>query len=129
MLNDPLASALSKIMNAEKVGKQEVTIKPVSKVLKKVFEIMQDHHYLGEVKEEEDGKGNFFVINLLGKLNNCGSIKPRFSVTLDTYEKFEKRYLPARGFGFIIISTSQGMMTHEQAKEKKLGGKLIAYCY
>ena len=46
-----------------------------------------------------------------------------------TREKFEQRYLPAKSFGMLIISTSKGMLTNIQAKEKKIGGKLIAYCY
>ena len=32
-------------------------------------------------------------------------------------------------FGIILVSTPQGIMTHDQAKEKKTGGKLLAYCY
>ena len=68
-------------------------------------------------------------LDLIGKLNKCGTIKPRHSVTLNDYEKFEKRFLPARNFGVLLVSTSQGLMTHIQAKDKKIGGKLIAYCY
>jgi len=45
------------------------------------------------------------------------------------YEKFEKRYLPAKDFGMIIVSTNQGIMTHIEAKEKGLGGRLLAYVY
>ncbi|MDZ4226799.1 MAG: 30S ribosomal protein S8, partial [Candidatus Pacearchaeota archaeon] len=59
----------------------------------------------------------------------CGVVKPRFPVKLDEFEKFEKRYLPAKNFGIIIVSTSNGIMTHIEAKEKKLGGRLIAYIY
>ena len=44
-------------------------------------------------------------------------------------EKYEKRYLPAKQFGILIISTPKGLMTHVQAMDKKTGGKLIAYCY
>ena len=47
MLNDPLAAALSKIMNAEKIGRKEVEIKPASKIIKKVLELMNDNRYIG----------------------------------------------------------------------------------
>ena len=49
-------------------------------------------------------------------------VKPRFSFTKDNYEMFEKRYLPAKGFGLFIVSTSKGIMTHKEALEKKLKG-------
>ena len=44
-------------------------------------------------------------------------------------EKFERRFLPAKDFGIIIMSTDKGMMTNNEAKEKNLGGKLIAFVY
>ena len=65
----------------------------------------------------------------MGNLNKCGAIKPRYSVRKDGFEKFEKRYLPAKDFGIIFVSTPKGIMTHNGAKKKGLGGKLIAYCY
>ncbi|RLE45260.1 30S ribosomal protein S8 [Candidatus Woesearchaeota archaeon] len=129
MLNDPLASVLSHIKNYEKLGKSECICKPVSKLITKVLSIMQEHGYIGSFEEIDDGKGKVLKVNLLGKINDCGVIKPRFSVRLDTYEKVEKRFLIAKDFGFIVVSTSQGMMTHKEAKEKNIGGKAIAYCY
>jgi small subunit ribosomal protein S8 len=37
--------------------------------------------------------------------------------------------LPARNFGFLILTTSDGILTHVEARERGIGGKLIAYCY
>ena len=129
MLNDPLAATLAKILNAERVGKREVVIRPSSVIIKKILGIMNDHNYVGSFEETIDGQGAALKLNLLGNINRCGVIKPRFSTKKSELEKWEKRYLPAKNFGFILVSTSQGLMTHVQAKEKKLGGKLIAYCY
>ena len=128
-MNDTLSTALSKIMNAEKIGKKECLIKPVSRVTKQVLEIMNQHAFLGTFEEIIDGRGGILKTNLLGNINKCGSIKPRFSAQLNEFEKWERRYLPAKGFGIIIMSTSQGMMTHEEARKRRLGGQLIAYCY
>lgn len=129
MLNDALAATLSKVMNAEKVGKKEVVVKPSSKLIKNVLTIFNEHKYLGLFEEFEEGQNMALKINLLGNINQCGVIKPRFSTKQDNFEKWEKRYLPAKGYGILVVSTSQGLMTHAQAKEKKIGGKLIAYCY
>lgn len=128
-LNDPVANALSKIMNAEKIGKKEVIISPVSNMIRKVLTLMNSKGYTGSFEEIQDVKGNYIKVNLLGNINKCGAIKPRYSVNKDGFEKFEKRYLPAVGFGIIIVSTNQDIIIHETAKNKQIGGKLIAYCY
>ncbi|MBI2151952.1 30S ribosomal protein S8 [Candidatus Woesearchaeota archaeon] len=129
MFNDPLAAALAKILNAEKVGKREVLIKPASKMIKTVLGLLNEHSYLGNFEEINDEKGGLLKVNLLGNINKCGVIKPRFSTKHNVFEKWEKRYLPAKDFGIILITTPQGIMTHLQAKEKNLGGKLLVYCY
>jgi small subunit ribosomal protein S8 len=128
-LNDTLSNVLSQIVSYEKAGKKEFVTKSNSKLIRQVLAIMQENHYIGSFEELIDAKGNMLKINLIGAINKTGVIKPRFSVARETYEKFEKRYLPAKDFGFLIISTSKGMFTHTVAKEKKLGGKLICYCY
>ncbi len=117
------------MLNSEKIGKTEVNIKPASKLMKQILTLLQDKHYLGSFEEIKDGKGNIMSIHLIGAINNCGVIKPRYSVKLDNYTKYEKRFLPAKGFGILVVSTPKGVMTHEEAKEQKLGGRLIAYCY
>ena len=129
MLNDPLANALSAIQNNEKVGKSECLIKPISKIIKEVLRVMNEEGYIGELKVIEDGKGDYIKINLLGMVNKCNVIKPRYNVKITDFEKYEKRYLPAKEMGLIFVSTTQGILTHKQAKEKNLGGRLIGYCY
>lgn len=129
MLNDPLANALSLILNNEKVGKSECMIKPTSKVIKEVLRVMQENGYIGETKEAQDGKGGYLTVSLLGMVNKCNVIKPRYNVKHEEFERFEKRYLPAKNIGVIFVSTTKGIMTHYEAKEKKFGGRLLGFCY
>lgn len=129
MLNDPLANVLSFINNHEKLGRKEITVSNNSKLIRQILTILNQNNYLGEYIQTEDGKGGILTINLLGNINKIGVIKPRFNVKKEDYEKFEKRYLPAKDFGIIIVSTSKGLMVHAEAKEKGLGGRLICYCY
>jgi small subunit ribosomal protein S8 len=129
MLNDPLANALSGILNYDKIGKKQYLVHPASKVIKRVLIIMNEQGYIGSAEEVTDARGGVIKVNLLGAINKCGVIKPRFAITMDEYEKFEKRFLPAKGVGVLIISTIKGIMTHEEAKSQNLGGKLIAFCY
>ena len=128
-LNDTLSTAMSKILDYEEIGKKQVQIYPSSKVVKKVLDILNQKNYLGEYDETKTNRGDALMLNLLGKINKCGVIKPRFSVKKDNFEKYEKRFLPAKNFGFLIVSTSQGIMTHEEAREKGIGGKLLAFVY
>lgn len=129
MMSDPLANALSHMLNSEKARKSECSIKPISKTIKTVLKILREHHYVGSFKELKDGRGNYITVQLLGRINKCGAIKPRFSVKKPDFEKFEKRFLPAKDFGMIIVSTNHGIMTHNEAKNRNIGGRLLAYCY
>ena len=128
-LNDPLAIALSNIWNAEKVGKKECMAGIASNLSKNVLKILKENKYIKNFEIIDDGKAGLIKVYLTGNINKCCVIKPRFSITRQDFEKFEKRYLPAKDLGLIIISTSKGLMTHTQAKEKKIGGRLIAYVY
>lgn len=127
-LNDPLSNALSKIMNAEQSGKDQCIVKS-SKIIKEVLTLLNKYNYIGEFNEIKDQKGNILQVHLLKNINKCGVIKPRYPVCKHEIEKFERRYLPAKDFGFILISTSKGLLTHIETKSKNIGGKLIAYCY
>lgn len=129
MLNDPLAKVLNALDTAEKLGKPEVLIGPTSKVITNVLRLIQSQGLLGEFELVENGRGGLYRIALMHRINKCGVVKPRYPVKVREYEFWEKRYLPAAGFGSLIISTSKGMMPHNEAKKLGLGGKLIAYVF
>src|SRR3989344_9136439 len=126
MLNDPLANMMSLILNNEAIGKSECLIKPVSKLIKDMMRVMKENGYVSDFKEIEDSRGNYIELTLNGSINKCGVIKPRYSVKSNDFEKFERRYLPAKDVGILIISTPKGIMTHYDAKAKKTGGRLLA---
>ena len=128
MRHDLLSDVLSAIKSGDTVGKTE-TVTPASKLIKDVLLIMQKHNFVGNFEYIEDGKGGKFKIQLIGNINDCKSIRPRFAVKLDEFEKYERRFLPSVGVGLIVVSTAKGIMTHLEAKEKKLGGRLLAYVY
>ena len=127
--SDNLANVLSALNNAEAAGKNEIVISPASKVIVAVLKIFKIEKYIADLNVRKDLRGGSVLIKLAKQINKVNVIKPRFSVTLDKLEKFEKRYLPAKDFGRIILSTPKGIMTHIEAKEKKLGGVLLAYVY
>jgi len=128
MKHDLLSDVLSAIKNGDKSGKRE-TITSFSRSVKDVLLIFQKHNYIGDFEYIDDKRAGKVKIQLLGKINDCNSIRPRFYVRKDEYEKYEKRFLPAVGLGFLIVSTPEGVLTHNIAKEKGLGGSLLAFIY
>jgi small subunit ribosomal protein S8 len=128
MRHDLLSDVLSALKNGDQNGKRE-TIIPFSKLIKDVLMILQKYNYIGDFEYIDDRKGGKFKVQMLGKINECNSIKPRFYIRKSEYEKWEKRYLPSVSLGFLIISTSQGVLTHNDAKERGLGGALLAFVY
>ena len=128
-MNDPLAAMLSNMLNAERVGKKEMQIKPFSRVMRSVLDILKGQQYIEDYQIHEDAKGNYVTIRLCGNINRCGAIKPRHAIQRTAFKKFEQRYLIADNFGILIVSTPKGMMTHDEAKKQGIGGRLIAYCY
>ncbi|MBN2202590.1 MAG: 30S ribosomal protein S8 [Candidatus Aenigmarchaeota archaeon] len=125
---DILSDVMSAIKNGDKSGKSRANT-PASKLVKGILLILQKHNYVGDFEYVDDNMGGRFSIQLIGKINNCSAIRPRHYAKVEDYEKFEKRYLPAAGMGFIIVSTSKGLMLHSEAKKNNLGGTLLGYVY
>lgn len=128
-LNDPLANALSTIYNNEERRKRECVIWPASKLIGRVLRVMQKNGYIGEFEYIDDGRSGKFKVQLLGRINKCGVIKPRFAVKLSKIEEWEKRYLPAEDIGILILTTPKGVVSNKEAKELGVGGRLLAYVY
>lgn len=124
-----LADCLKTISNAEKRGRRQVLIRPVSKVVIKFLRQMQQHGYIGEFEIVDDHRANKIVVELTGRLNKCGVISPRFDINHEDIEKWVVNLLPSRQFGCILISTTYGIMTHQEAKRKKTGGKILGFFY
>ena len=126
MLQDPLNDAMALI---EAAGKGQCQLRPASKLIGRVLEVMQAADYVAGFERVEDGTGGFYRVTLKGNINNCGVIKPRAAVRRTDLEKWEARYLPAQDFGLLILTTTQGVISQSRAKEMGVGGKLLAYVY
>lgn len=125
---DILADALNTMKTHEIAGQKYCSFK-ASKLIARVLEILKGQGYVTAYKLKEDGRGNRFEVELAGKINEAGVVKPRFPVKKGEWPKFEQRFLPAYNIGVIIVSTSKGVITNMEAQELGVGGRLIAYVY
>ena len=123
VMNDTLANALSKIGQYEKLGKSECLISPISKTIATVLGLLKKFGYIKGYDKIKEGKKETFNVKLIGKINECGVIKPRYAIKKDNFERFEKRYLPSKDMGIMIVSTIEGIIDHSKTKEKKIGGE------
>lgn len=125
VLNDTLKS----ITNAERRGKRQVLVRPSSKVVVKFLQVMQRHGYIQAFEIIDDHRSGKIVIELNGRLNKCAVISPRFDIKIQDMEKWASNLLPSRQFGFIVLTTSYGIMDHDEARRRHTGGKILGYFY
>jgi small subunit ribosomal protein S8 len=127
--NDTLSDALSGVDNAESVGHLRHTVRPASNLIGAVLAVFADRGYIDGFEYVEDGKAGEYEVELKGAINECGAVKPRYAVGADEFERWEKRYLPAQNYGTLVLSTSSGVLAHDEARAQGVGGQLIAYVY
>ena len=129
MKTNVVAIALKNIVNAERKGKRQVMLRPACKVLIKFLRLMQQKGYIGEFEVIDDHRSGKIIVELLGRINKCGVISPRFNVPLKKVELWTNNILPSRQFGFLVLTTTYGIMDHEEAIKKHTGGKILGFFY
>lgn len=127
---DPIADLLTRIRNAAMVGKSEVRV-PASKLKKTVAEQLVKNNYLVDVKVEAGKPRDTLVITIN---------KPGENSTINEITRMSKpgrrMYVGANdipriksGRGMVLISTSKGVITGQQAVKERLGGELLLKVY
>ena len=127
--NNVLGNLFATIYNNEIRNKKECLAIPGSKLASAILRSMQKNKYIGEFEFIDDGIAGKFKIHLLGRINRGGGVSPWYSVGKNGYTRRERQFLPAEGVGILIVSTPQGVMSHNEAQEKGLGGRLVGYVY
>lgn len=128
MATDPFAEALNAIKTHEIDGKRVCKVKN-STLLTDVLTVIARYGYIKGFEVVDNGRFKEVVIHLLGRINNSGVIKPRFPVKFDNIHEYERKFIPSVDFGILLVSTSQGVMSNREARDKRLGGRLVAYIY
>jgi small subunit ribosomal protein S8 len=127
---DPIADMLTRIRNAINVRKHEISL-PHSNVKEAVAKLLKESNFIDAVSVEDARVGKTLTIRIAPDNTNARITE------ITRLSKPGRRYyvksaeIPAvkQGRGIVIVSTSKGMMTGEQAKAAKIGGELICKVY
>jgi small subunit ribosomal protein S8 len=124
---DPIADMLTRIRNANRVGRKFVLI-PRSKICTGIAQVLQDEGYIDGYDQVDDGKQGHIRVKLKYAINGDKVIH-----TIDRDSKPGRRVyrgvdeLPTvlNGLGIVVVSTSKGVMSDRRAREQNVGGELL----
>ena len=85
--------------------------------------------YINDFEVIDDKRAGKIIVDLSGRLNKCGVICPRFDIKIARFENVIPQILPSRQFGFAVLTTTEGIMDHVEARKRHLGGKLLGFFY
>jgi small subunit ribosomal protein S8 len=124
---DPIADMLTRIRNANRVGRRMVLI-PKSKICTGIAQVLKDEGYIEEVDEIADTQQGQLRIKLKYSLSGDKVIhqidrtsKPGCRV----YRGVGELPKVLNGMGIVVISTSKGVMSDRKAREANVGGELL----
>ena len=126
-VNDPIADLLTRIRNANQMRYSEVSI-PVSKMKLEIVKILKEEGFI----ENYEVKDNDIIVNLkygAKKERVISGLKRISKPGLRVYAKSSEIPKVLNGLGIAIISTSNGVMTDKEARQKNLGGEVLAYIW
>jgi len=125
-MTDPITDMLNQIMNAQAVGKAEISI-PFSNIKEQIAIILSKEGFLGEAKKSV--KGQQKILKIILKYDNGSpaivGVKRVSKPGQRIYEKVSEIKKVHGGYGISVISTPKGLMTNKEAKKAKLGGEII----
>lgn len=133
MLTDPIADYLTRLRNGMQANHRVVEI-PASNLKKRMTELLYKNGYILKYKfEDTDNKQGVIKVALkydpVTKLPTIKKLIRASKPGLRKYVNSEELPRVINGLGIAILSTSSGVMTDKEAKEKKVGGEVICYVY
>lgn len=124
-----LADCLKTLINAERAGKKQVLIRPITKIFIIFLRIMLKYEYIKSFQIIDDHRTGKILVNLLGRINKCACVTPRYNLSVRELSLFKRKVLPSKLFGKLLISTSIGIIDHKRAISEKVGGKVIGFFF
>ena len=130
-VSDPIADMLTRIRNASRARHTDVVI-PASRTKREIARILKDEGFIEDFDEAQDGPRQLLRIRLKyvgGKAPVVSGLKRVSKPGLRVYATKTDIPRVLGGLGLVIVSTSQGIMTGQQARRAQLGGEVLAYVW
>jgi small subunit ribosomal protein S8 len=130
-VSDPIADMLTRIRNASRAHHLEVVV-PASRVKREIARILVEEGFINGFSEERDGPAQVLRLTLKyvdGKASVVSGLKRISKPGLRVYARKTDIPRVLGGLGIVIVSTSQGIMTGQQARKAQLGGEVLAYVW
>lgn len=127
---DPISDMLTRIRNAIAVNKTQVSM-PHSKIKQNVAELLKQNNFIDGVSVEGEGISKKLVIAINSDASNARitEIQRISRPGRRSYASADKMPTVKRGRGIVIVSTSKGLMTGDDARKTRIGGELICKVY
>ncbi|MDZ7315553.1 MAG: 30S ribosomal protein S8 [candidate division KSB1 bacterium] len=128
---DPIADYLTRIRNATRAKHRKVDI-PASNLKKEITRILQEENYIQNHIIIQDNKQSIIRIYLRYGENNESVISGLKRVSTPGYRRYVgHKNLPRvfNNYGIAILSTSQGVMTSQDARKRGIGGEVLCYVW
>src|SRR5438105_2972267 len=124
---DPIADMLTRIRNANRVGRRLVLI-PKSKICTGIAQVLKDEGYIEEYDLVDDGTQGKLRVRLKYAMNGdkvIHSLDRESKPGRRVYRKVEDLPNVLNGMGIAVVSTSRGVMSDRKAREANVGGELL----
>ena len=124
---DPIADMLTRIRNANRVGRRMVLI-PQSKICNGIAQVLKDEGYIEEFDRIEDGRQGQIRIKLKYAINGdkvIHTIDRQSKPGCRVYRGVDQLPNVLNGMGIVVVSTSKGVMSDRRAREHNVGGELL----
>jgi small subunit ribosomal protein S8 len=131
VMTDPIADMLTRIRNANQMKHVSVLV-PASKIKLEILNVIKNEGYIEDVEFVEDGKQGEIKVTLKYTDKKERVIKGITRISkpgLRVYAKSTEMPKVLNGLGVAVVSTSNGVMTDREARQKNLGGEVIAYIW
>ena len=130
-VSDPIADMLTRIRNANIVRHESLEI-PASNIKKEIAEILKNEGFVKNIEYVEDDKQGIIRVFLKYGSNNervITGLKRISKPGLRVYAKRDELPKVLNGLGVALISTSEGLLTDKEARNKNVGGEVLAYVW
>ncbi|KAK1265828.1 40S ribosomal protein S15a-2 [Acorus gramineus] len=122
-----LNEALRKMVNADKRGMATAQLQPISNVMVGFLNIMKERGYIKGYQVFDPQRVGKITVELQGRITDCKAIMYRQDIQAHKIKDYTTRTLPTQQWGYVVITTPNGILDHEEAMKQNVGGQVLGF--